>query len=81
MTRYTVEYEGGMSYRADKRLVESVGMSVSADALAFTVCGGQLVSGDEAPPEIQQMNGWTVQEVAAALRDMTKGRPAPEGDQ
>ena len=53
-----------MNYRDARDLVRSIGMSVSDDGVAFTVCGGQLVNGHEAPPEIQAMNGWTVDDVA-----------------
>jgi hypothetical protein len=51
-------------YRAARRLVRSLGMSISDDGVAFTVCGGQLVGGQDAPAEIQAMNGWTVDDVA-----------------
>lgn len=57
-----------MAYTEDVELVEKIGMSVSDDGVAFTVCGGQLVNGWDAPPEIAEMNGWTVEEVAAAVR-------------
>jgi hypothetical protein len=59
-------------YRKDVRRVESIGMSVSADGVAFTVCGGQLVSGETASPEIAGMNGWTVDDVA---REIRKAKP------
>lgn len=42
-------------------------MSISGDGVAFTVCGSQLVSGEDASPEIAAMNGWSVEEVALAL--------------
>lgn len=54
-------------YAAALDLVRSLGMSVSDDGVAFTVCGGQLVNGEDAPPEIRAMNGWTVDEVAAEV--------------
>lgn len=55
-------------YRKSVRFVESLGMSVSSDGIAFTVCGGQLVNGETAPPEIARMNGWTVDDVVAEMR-------------
>ncbi|MDI3559846.1 hypothetical protein [Bradyrhizobium sp. Arg816] len=53
-----------MKYSEQLKLVRSLGMSISDDGVAFTVCGGQLVNGEDAPPEIQDMNGWTVDDVA-----------------
>ena len=61
-----------MKYQYACRLVESVGMSVlEDDGLAFTVCGGELVNGDEAPPAIARMNGWDVFDIAEAILQMT----------
>lgn len=56
------------TYRKAVRFVESLGMSVSSDGVAFTVCGGQLVNGETAPPEIARMNGWTVDDIALEMR-------------
>lgn len=53
-----------MTYAKAVKYVESLGMSVSSDGVAFTVCGSQLVDGRDAPPEILRMNGWTVDEIA-----------------
>jgi hypothetical protein len=47
-------------------------MSVSDDGVAFTVCGGQLVNGKTAPPEIARMNGWTADDIA---HEMRKAKP------
>jgi hypothetical protein len=58
---------GAMNYSDARDLVRSLGMSVSDDGVAFTVCGGQLVNGHEAPAEIQAMNGWTVDDVAGEV--------------
>lgn len=55
-----------MTMRTARKIVESAGMAVSDDGVAFTVCGGQLVNGDAAPPHIAAMNGWTVEDVARA---------------
>jgi hypothetical protein len=56
-----------MKYSAARDLVRSFDMSVSDDGVAFTVCCSQLVNGDKAPPEIQVMNGWTVDDVAKEI--------------
>lgn len=53
-----------MKYSQQRDLVRSLGMSISDDGVAFTVCGGQLVNGEDAAPEIQAMNGWTVDDIA-----------------
>lgn len=58
-----------MKYSQKRDLVRSLGMSISDDGVAFTVCGGQLVNGQDAPPEIQSMNGWTVDDVAQEVID------------
>lgn len=50
-------------------------MSISDDGVAFTVCGGQLVNGEDAPLEIQAMNGWTVDDIA---REVTANRQTDE---
>ena len=55
-----------MTYRQAIRIVRVAGMSVE-NGLAFTVCGGQLVSGEDAPDQIKRMNGWPVQDVASEL--------------
>lgn len=61
-------------------LVEGIGMSVDADdGLAFTVCGGQLVNGDEAAPHIARMNGWPVQDVADTILQMSGHFPSTRG--
>jgi hypothetical protein len=55
-----------MTYRKAKQHVERLGMEVE-DGLGFTVAGGLLVSGEDAPPAIAAMNGWSVEEIAAAV--------------
>ena len=55
-----------MTYRQAIRIVRNAGMSVD-DGLAFTVCGGQLVNGEDAPERIKAMNGWPVEDVAREL--------------
>ena len=53
------------------RLVRSIGMSVE-DGLGFTVCGSQLVNGDDAPDWIAEMNGWCVDEIAEEIERRNK---------
>lgn len=60
-----------MDYRDARKLVESLGMSISGDGVAFTVCGSELINGEPAPPAIVEMNGWTVDDVA---REVTERR-------
>lgn len=55
-----------MRYAKAVKIVEAAGMSV-ADGLAFTVCGSQLVDGRDAPANIIEMNGWSVEDVAENL--------------
>jgi hypothetical protein len=64
-----------MRYSEAKKIVQAAGMAISDDGVAFTVCGGQLVNGEKAPPNIAAMNGWTVDEVAAELTNT----PTPPG--
>lgn len=60
-----------MRYAEAVKMVEAVGMSIS-DGLAFTVTGGQLVNGADAPPLIAAMNGWSVEQVAEQLSKQPK---------
>jgi hypothetical protein len=46
-----------MTTRKVRKLVRDIGMSISSDGLAFTVCGEQLVNGDDAPDWIAELNG------------------------
>ncbi len=55
-----------MTYRQATRIVRNAGMSVE-DGLAFTVCGGQLVNGEDALEHIKAMNGWPIEAVARKL--------------
>jgi hypothetical protein len=57
-----------MTYRQMAKVCRSVGMSVSNDGLAFTVCNGRLVNGDHAPEWIRRINGCTVEEAARAIQ-------------
>lgn len=41
-----------MSERRARKLARQLGLSISNDGLVFTVCGGQLVNGEQAPPWI-----------------------------
>lgn len=66
---------GMTDYRSDIRAVRRAGMSVE-DGLGFTVCGGQLVGGQDASPEIAAMNGWAIEDIARELR--AKGAKAEE---
>jgi hypothetical protein len=56
------------------KIVRAAGMSVE-DGLAFTVCGGQLVNGEDAPDYIKEVNGSPVDEAAAAIIE-AEGRAA-----
>jgi hypothetical protein len=56
-----------LDHKKCRALAESLGMSVSDDGVAFTVCGAQLVNGEPAPYWIARMNGLTVEEVAKHL--------------
>lgn len=61
-----------LTYRQATRVCRSLGLSVS-DGLAFTVCGGQLVNGEDAPEWLRCMNGWPVEDVAsAALKESSQ---------
>lgn len=65
-----------MKCRLAKQYCTLVGMSVSKDGLAFTVMGGRLTSGQEAPEWIASLNGCTVEEavprIAARLGEESK---------
>lgn len=52
-----------MTRRKMFKIVRSLGLSIEDD-LGFTVCGGQLVNGERASPEVAAMNGWPVDEIA-----------------
>lgn len=56
-----------MNIKDAKRLVRSIGMSVE-DGLGFTVCGSQLVNGEDAPEWIAEMNGWCIDEIAEKIK-------------
>lgn len=57
-----------LSYKKAVEIVEAAGMSVE-DGLAFTVCGGQLVWGDDAPDYIKQVNGCCVFQAAESIME------------
>lgn len=52
-----------LSYSRAKRIVRRLGLSVSG-GLGFTVCGGQLVNGDQCPKWLARFNGACVYEIA-----------------
>jgi hypothetical protein len=52
-------------YLDARTTVERLGMSIE-DGLGFTVAGGLLTDGASAPRWIQEMNGWSVDEIADA---------------
>ena len=56
-----------MKYSVAKAFCKLAGLAVK-DGLAFTVAGGRLTSGQEAPDWIKPMNGWTVEEAGAAIK-------------
>lgn len=56
-----------LTYRRACKITRSLGMSVS-DGLGFTVCGGQLVNGEDAPDWVAEMNGWSVEEIARSAQ-------------
>jgi hypothetical protein len=56
-----------VEYAKAIKIVEASGMAVSDDGIAFTVCGDQLVNGEDAPPKIKEMNGWSVEDAAIEL--------------
>ena len=60
-----------MNIKDATRLVRSIGMSVE-DGLGFTVCGSQLVNGEDAPDWIAEMNGWCVDEIADEIERRNK---------
>jgi hypothetical protein len=65
--RARIKHTQSVKYAEQVKIVEAAGMSVSDDGVAFTVCGGQLVNGQEAPQKIKDMNGWGVEDVAKEL--------------
>jgi hypothetical protein len=46
-----------LTVRQVRKIVRDIGMSISEDGLAFTVCGNQLVTGSDAPDWIAELNG------------------------
>lgn len=53
-----------LSTRQVRKIVRDLGLSISDDGLAFTVCGGQLLNGHTAPEWIADLNGCDCFEVA-----------------
>lgn len=60
-----------LTYTQQLAVVIAAGMEISDDGLAFTSAGGLLSDGEYAPEAIRVLNGYSVEEAAAAiLREM-----------
>lgn len=65
-----------MTHRTARKLARQLGLSISDDGLAFTVCGSQLVNGAPAPAWLAALNGNPVEDVEAAATGLSKLRQA-----
>lgn len=51
------------TYRQQLRLVRELGLATEGDGCAFTVTGGELVSGEKAPGWLAKLNGCSYEEI------------------
>jgi len=65
-----------MSLDEDERLVRGLGMSVAHGGVAYVPADLRLTNGQTAIPELVAMSGWTVGDVADAVRAAQCARSA-----
>jgi len=65
-----------MSLGEDERLVRELGMSVAHGGVAYVPSDLRLTNGQVAVPELIAMSGWSVKDIADAVRAAQSARPA-----
>lgn len=64
-----------MKFKKAKKICRKAGLYVSKEGLAFTVAGGRLTSGAEAPEWLLKLNGCDAHEAARDILRQHMGQP------
>jgi hypothetical protein len=67
----------GVSQVDDERLVRELGMSIAPGGVAYVASELRLENGQMALPELIAMTGWTVEDLARAVRAARWGNSSP----